>query len=261
MGYIINLPVFEGPFDLLYHLIKKQEIDIWSVSIAEITEQYLDYIQLMEEFNLEVASDFLVMAATLLRLKSKLLLPEKNDYMEEEAEDVILSINSSEELIRRVLEYREFKEPVCFLRERAEEQQKIFFRSTGRARVLYITRQETLFFHEDLAAIYFNALERKKARVQRENARPAISMVDEYLLKDKLKNILHKLKQKKEAVYLDALFGTRKIGEIIITFVAVLELAHRGKIRLWQQRNFGPILIELFHKNGEGRTAINEDRP
>ncbi|MFY9115167.1 MAG: hypothetical protein WAO23_08020, partial [Dethiobacteria bacterium] len=79
--------------------------------------------------------------------------------------------------------------------------------------------------------------------------------------KDKLKNILHQLKRKKEAVYLDTLFGTRKIGEIIITFVAVLELAHRGKIRLWQQRNFGPILIELFHKNGEGRTAINEDRP
>lgn len=256
MGYIVNLPVFEGPFDLLYHLVKKQEIDIWSISIAEITAQYLDYIRLMEEFNLEIASDFLVMAATLLRLKSKLLLPDRHGFAKEE-EDAILSINSSEELIRRVLEYREFKAPVRFLRNREEEQQKIYFRSTGRARVLYITRQESFLFHEDLAAVLLNALERKKIRLQGKKSGPSISMVDEYLIKDRIKIIMHELKQKREAVYLDTLFNPGEIREIIVTFMAVLELAHRRKIRLWQQRNFGPVLIELNRKNGKERTSIN----
>ena len=85
--YTIKLPVFEGPFDLLFHLIKKAELDIWSISIAEITDQYLAYLQSMKELNLEIASEFLVMAATLLRLKSKLLLPRRPRGEEAEEEE------------------------------------------------------------------------------------------------------------------------------------------------------------------------------
>ena len=93
-AYTIKLPVFEGPFDLLFHLIKKAEVDIWSVSIAEITEQYLEYIRSMQELNLEIASEFLVMAATLLRLKSKMLLPRPVREGEGEEEELFLDINS-----------------------------------------------------------------------------------------------------------------------------------------------------------------------
>lgn len=257
MTYIINLPVFEGPFDLLYHLIQKQEIDIWSVSIADITEQYLDYLRLMEEFNLEIASDFLVMAAALLRLKSKLLLPMQNDVLEEDAGDELLNINSSEELIKRILEYRSFKKPVIFLQKREEEQQRIFFRSTEQPKVLHITRQESFLFEDDLANILLGVMENNLRKEKARKAIPVINMVEEYLIKDKLVHVLTKLKEKKEAVYLDALLETRDISDIIITFVAVLELCRQKKISVWQQRNFGPVLIELFGASGKERAVSN----
>lgn len=243
-SYIINLPVFEGPFDLLYHLIKKQEIDIWSVSVAEITEQYLDYLQLMEDFNLEIASEFLVMAATLLRLKSKLLLPRQDDSEEEDA-DELLSINSSEELIKRILEYRLYKTAVSFLRQREEEQQKIFFRSTNQPKVMHITRQETFVFHENMLELLLKSMEKNLKELKKRTSEPDISLVEEFTLKDRLHFVINKLKEKKEAVYLDTLFDSRKVGEIIITFIAVLELARQKKVSLWQQQNFGPVLIEL----------------
>ncbi|MFU8795156.1 MAG: segregation and condensation protein A, partial [Dethiobacteria bacterium] len=129
--YTIKLPTFEGPFDLLFHLIKKAELDIWSISIAEITDQYLAYLQSMKELNLEIASEFLVMAATLLRLKSKLLLPRPQSSQEQEDDEELFEINTAEELFLRLEEYRLFKEMSVYLRKREEEQQKIFLRSTG----------------------------------------------------------------------------------------------------------------------------------
>ena len=243
--YIINLPVFEGPFDLLYHLIKKQEIDIWTVSIADITEQYLDYLQLMGEFNLEIASDFLVMAATLLRLKSKMLLPVQQDQLEEEADEGLLNINSSEELIKRILEYRLYKKPAEFLRQREEEQQRIFFRCTGQPQILHINKDESFIYEEDLSEILVDLLQRQIENKELKDTEPKIMLMEEVELKEKIGLIMAKLKDKKKAIYLEALFENNKIGEIIVTFIAVLELARQKQVKLMQHKSFGPILIEL----------------
>ena len=138
----IKLPIFEGPFDLLFHLVKKAELDIWSVSIAAITEQYLDYLQSMRELNLDIASEFLVMAATLLRLKSKLLLPRPPLAAEEEEDEGLFQFNSPEELFQRLEEYRRFKEAASFFAGLAEEQQKIFLRSTGGGKIMILPARE-----------------------------------------------------------------------------------------------------------------------
>jgi len=143
--YKIKLPTFEGPFDLLFHLIKKAEVDIWSISIAEITDQYLAYLQSMKELNLDIASEFLVMAATLLRLKSKLLLPRPIKSDEEQEEEDLFEIHSAEELFQRLEEYRFFKEVAQHLLQREEEQQKIFLRSTGGQKVMVFTQQESVY--------------------------------------------------------------------------------------------------------------------
>jgi len=244
--YVVSLPVFEGPFDLLYHLVRSQEIDIWSVSVADVTNQYLEYLRLMEEFNLEIASEFLVMAATLLRLKSRMLLPPRENQAEEdEADEELFSIYSSEELIRRILEYRSFKEPAAFLEKREKEQQRIFFRSTGGPRVMHVTRQERFFEQEGLVDKLVEAMQEQMQKKNRREKARDIKLVEEYRLRDRIKVVLGKLSGKKNAVYMDSLLETRHKGEIVTTFIAVLELARQRKISFWQQRNFSPILIQL----------------
>ena len=120
--YNIKIPVFEGPFDLLLHLIRENKIDIYDIPIALITGQYLQYIEMMKELNLEIAGEFLVMAATLIHIKSRLLLPPDEETSAEENEDPRL------ELVQRLLEYQTFKEAASTLRKKEEDWMKIFFK-------------------------------------------------------------------------------------------------------------------------------------
>src|SRR3990172_11137747 len=122
-AYSIKLPVFEGPFDLLLHLIKENKIDIYDIPIALITRQYLEYIELMKELDLEIAGEFLVMASTLVHIKSRMLLPVEDTLDTEEPEDPRL------ELVQKLLEYQAFREAALGLKEREEERQGIFTRS------------------------------------------------------------------------------------------------------------------------------------
>ena len=127
MGYTIKLSNFEGSFDLLYHLISREKLNIWEITLAQITRQYLAYLQDMDELDIETTSDFLVMAATLLRLKSRMLLPLYEEK-EETENDEMLAINTKEELFERILEYRSFKNAAEWLREREHKQNRIFLR-------------------------------------------------------------------------------------------------------------------------------------
>src|SRR5512146_1553806 len=121
--YKIKLPVFEGPLDLLLHLIRENKIDIYDIPISFITGRYLEYIALMKELNLEIAGEFLVMAATLVHIKSRMLLPVDEHAGDEEREDPRL------ELVQRLLDYQTFKEASCILREKEEEAQNFLFRA------------------------------------------------------------------------------------------------------------------------------------
>ncbi len=251
--YVVKLPVYEGPFELLYDLVRKQEIDIWSVSVTDITAQYLDYLRLMEEFNLEIAGEFLVMAATLLRLKSRMLLPAGSEVaVEEETGEGLFSIHSSEELIRRIMEYRAFKLAANFLQKREAEQQKIFFRSTGEPKIMHVTRQETFFFREGMLEKLVSAMKRIMQSKSTREKEPHIEPVEEYNVHERKNLIIRWLSQRQKAVYLDSMLETRSPAEIISTFIAVLDLTLQKKVIIWQQYNLGPILLEITSSAFEG---------
>lgn len=243
MSYTVKLAVFEGPFDLLYHLIKKAEVDIWKISIFDITEQYLDYLQAMKELDLSNASEFLVMAATLLRLKSKLLLPRQPRLQEEEE---IFDINSPEELFNRLEEYRRFKEAALCLKDLEKEQQKIYLRSTSGRKVMVVTRQQSFYTFWEGPHLLSEIMRRFAELAAAMSVRPVISGIEDYKISDKTALILNILERSGKAFPLKAfLSGQSPIWELIVVFIAVLELTRQKKIVLFQDRPFGHIFIAL----------------
>lgn len=231
--YSVKLPVFEGPLDLLLHLIRENKIDIYDIPIALITHQYLEYLEIMKELNLDIAGDFLVMAATLIHIKSRMLLPVDEEIPEEEREDPRF------ELVQRLLEYQAFKEASLALREREMEWSNVFTRlhetedidieSTGELNLFDLS----LF---DLIAAFKRMLEKTPPE--------AITITRETLtVKDRVAYILEKI-EKTEAIRFEDLFDeNRSRPRLIVTFVALLEVLRLGLVRVFQERDFGTIWI------------------
>jgi len=262
--YTIKLPTFEGPFDLLFHLIKKAEVDIWQVSIADITEQYLAYLQSMKELNLEIASEFLVMAATLLRLKSKLLLPRSPKFEEQDEAEELFEINTAEELFQRLEEYRSFKKAALYLRQMEEDQKKVFLRSTGGQKVMVFTRQESVYTIWE-GAHHLSEIMQRFARVaaQREYV-PAFSAVEDFVIARKAEYIQSVLERIRRPMPMKEFVSGSNLWEVIITFIALLEMSRQRKVNLLQDKPFGTILVLLIEEqpkegeSGEG-TAEKSD--
>lgn len=243
----IKLPVFEGPFDLLFHLIKKDELDIWKVSIAAVAEQYLAYLHSMRELNLDIASEFLVMAATLLRLKSKLLLPRPAEEGEEDEDEALFQFKSPEELFERLEEYRRFKEAALFFRERAEAQSKVFLRSTGgKEKFILLSgqqQQKTYYTYWEGAHLLSEIMNRFQALAAARSMAPAIDLFEDIPVRDRSSHICALLERAGGALSFNSLLQQKSVREILVTFIALLELARCRKVRLLQDRLFGPILI------------------
>lgn len=251
----IKLPVFEGPFDLLFHLVKKAELDIWSISIASITEQYLAYLQSMQELNLDIASEFLVMAATLLRLKSKMLLPRpprEGDVgaagAEDEEED-LFQINSPEELFERLVEYRRFKEAAGYLAGLAEEQQKIFLRSTGGEKMVILPgaekEQQSYYTYWEGAHLLGEIMNRFEAVAAARAVTPVIDLLDDLPVSDQSAHICALLEHNSgRPLPLKSFLRQRGLWELLVTFISLLELARLRRVVLLQERPFGPILVK-----------------
>ncbi len=260
--YTIKLPTFEGPFDLLFHLVKKAEVDIWSISIADITEQYLDYLQSMRELNLEIASEFLVMAATLLRLKSKLLLPRSTPEMVEE-EESLFEINTAEELFQRLEEYRRFKEVAHQLREREEEHKKIFLRSTGGQKVMVMTAQESVYTIWEGAQHLSDIMQRFTEVASPDEYTPAFSAVEDFIVADKADYIESILEESRRPMPMKSFVTGNSLWEIIVVFIALLEMARQNRVALLQEHHFGTILVSLkpkeTHKEVNGGERRAED--
>ena len=235
MGYKIRLDIFEGPLDLLLFLIKKNDIDITDIPIAKITEQYMEYIQMMKLLDLDIVGDFLVMAATLMQIKSKMLLPP--DPTEEEAEEE----DPRDELVRRLLEYKKFKEIADALKEK-ELRRKDFF-----ARTVDEDTQNQL--REDAQEVYFeaslfdliNALSEALHKTPEEVIHEIVA--EEYTVDQKIHDILHRLLEESK-ISLHKLFrSARSKEEIVVTFLAILELIRLKEIKAMQQRSFADIEI------------------
>jgi len=258
--YKIKLPAFEGPFDLLFHLIKKAEVDIWSISIAEITDQYLCYLQSMKELNLDIASEFLVMAATLLRLKSKLLLPRPVPADTGEEDEELFGINTAEELFLRLEEFRFFKEISNLLQLKEEEQQKIFLRSTGGRRMMVISRQESVYTIWEGADHLSEIMRRFASATMADGYRPAFTAVEEFVVAEKAAYIESVLRKANRALPMKKFIDEERLWDLIVTFIALLEMARRRRVVLLQERPFGPILVVLRSSEEAERGEVDEQR-
>lgn len=244
-GYPVTLPVFEGPLDLLLYLIRRQEIDICDIPIARITEQFLDYLTLLEELDIEVAADFLVMAATLLEIKSRLLLPRpvlQEEAEEEEAED------PRAELVRKLLEYQQFKSAAGVLQQRADEQKQLFSRTDVVPNLPFARPEPSLAGNHDPFSLW-TALQEVLARV--EKAGPAIREVarPKVTIRQQMVHILKLLESTREGIgFADTIFYAGRVDsptrvEVIITFLALLELMRLHRVLVKQDELFGKIKI------------------
>ena len=241
----IKLERFEGPLDLLLHLIKRDEIDIYDIPIAHITDQYLQYLELMRQLDLEVAGEFLVMAATLMRIKAKLLLPLPAVGEED------LPGDPREELVQRLVEYRQFKEAASTLRLREDERRMLFERGLlpgeDEAGPLPLARV-SLF---DLVG----ALNRVLARVPE----PTIYavQVESFAVEDKIELLAAALGTRGRLSFEELLTGCRSRAEMIVTFIALLELIKLGVALVVQHESFGDITIVAGRPGESDRASVD----
>lgn len=241
MSYKVKLEVFEGPLDLLLYLIKKDEIDISDIPISVITEQYLEYLEFMRMLDLNIAGEFLVMAATLIHIKSKMLLPlEEKEILSEEEED------PREELVRRLLEYKRFKEVAGVLQDLEGQRKKMFARSA----VLELGPEEK-FFEANVFDL-ITALTRVLKDVPKEIFQEIVK--DEFTVEQKVHDLLHMLVED-PMLHLSELFKKAKNkSEIVAIFLAVLELIRLKEIIVVQKHSFGE--IEVI-RNEKHRLRVN----
>ncbi len=232
--YTIRLEMFEGPLDLLLHLIHKNELDITNIPIALITEQYLDYLKLMKVLNLDIAGEYLLMASTLLYIKSKTLLPTSSEEEVEEGED------PKAELIRRLLEYQKYKEAAAELEKRPMLDRDVFIRSTTMEieEAGEEERVEVSLF--ELVEAFRIILERVKTEEFHE------VILDRLSVEEKIQEILSLLQKEKRSMAFHLLFpeqASRRV--IIITFLAILELVKTKLVRVFQSAPFETIRLSL----------------
>ena len=241
MSYKIVLPIFEGPFDLLFHLIDKNEVDIYDIPIARITEQYLEYIQTMQQLDLDVASEFLVMAANLLSIKAKMLLPKLSK--EENPNDDELGLDPRDELVERLMEYRKFKMVAEHLKDREQVQGHIYTRPNDEEMYMHLFNEEnplegvSIF---DLLESLRDVLNRVDEEVPTAREIPR----EEVSIREKIREVLRRMVFHPNGLAFRELFikSTTRV-EVVVTFLAVLELIKLRKVNIHQSRLFGEIMI------------------
>jgi segregation and condensation protein A len=231
-SYRIRLEQFEGPLDLLLHLIKKNEINIYDIPMALITKQYLEHINLMKSLNLVVAGEFLVLAATLIHIKSKMLLPSEPDGEEEEGQD------PRAELVRQLLEYKQFKEAAYDLQDRERLWREVY----RRAPLLTATPIESE--ETPLELTLFDLMDALQDVVRRAPSKGLLELTAEHLtVKDRMNYILERL-EASAAVPFEMLFSpTDGRLVLIVTFLGLLELMRLKLVRVFQPETFGAILL------------------
>jgi segregation and condensation protein A len=231
MTYKVQLPVFEGPLDLLLYLIKKEELNIYDIPIARITGEYLEYMDVMKLLDLEIAGEFILMAATLMHIKSKMLLP-----VETKEEEVLEKQDPREELVRKLLEYKKFKEAAGELNDMRLKKRDSFTR-LGKAQAPLREGEEVYFEASlfDLITAFSKVLKEVPKGVFHKIVK------DEYTVSDKIHEILHRL-VKNSAIYFSELFKNAKDrGEVVAIFLALLELVKVKEVIVKQKAPFAEI--------------------
>lgn len=236
----IKIENFEGPLDLLCHLIDKNKMDIYEINLDQITDQYLEYIDKMQEQKLGISSEFLIMASSLILIKSKGLLPNPNDQEEEEL--------TEEELIRRIVEYKRYKEITASLKELYNTYSDTIFRGAEKIELPKQTLEKT-YESQMIVNLYEDILEKfnVKTNVNSKNIEK-IAIRETYTVSSKVKEIFKALLKKPRIVFNKMYTGNR--AETVTALTGLLELSRRKKVKTEQDKLFGDIIVEKRKKDG-----------
>ena len=227
--YQVDLAVFQGPLDLLLYLIRREEVDIYDIPIAKITKQYLRYVEMMTSLNLEIAGEFILMAATLIRIKTKLLLPRDTENPDED--------DPREELIMALIEYKKYKEAGDILKDRAlvEEQNYVptapVSKIDGKVELQPVT---TLF---DLMSAFSEVIKAQKEETFHEVSSEEIS------IEERISYVLTALKAKEFATFQELFFDMPRKIVAVVTFIALLELTRSHRIAIYQSKPFSELRV------------------
>ena len=240
MHYNFKVEAFEGPLDLLLHLINRYEIDIYNIPVAEITEQYLSYIHAMKELQLDVASEYLVMAATLLQIKSNMLLPKYEEDVQDSSEEFIE--DPRQELMERLIEYKKYKQVATQLKEKEQERAQLYTRPPldfvmfQKEEAEKLPVDVTLY---DMLAAFQKLMRRKKVQ------RPVTATVtrQEIPIEQRMGDVLKQLELAGGRQSFYDLFVDDDRDMIVVTFLAILELMKHQKIVIEQEHNFDEIFL------------------
>ena len=235
MAYKVTLDIFEGPLDLLLYLIKKNEVDIYAIPIAVITDQYLEYLDLMKALNLDVVGEFLVMASTLTAIKSRMLLPPSED--EEEGDE---GIDPRAELMEHLLEYQRYKVAAHQLKDRELLEKDIFTRIQS--------EEQSLQVDKDTAVIEVNLFDLvdalRKVLERKDLAGDFMEVtVEKISVKDKMVAILEKLKENQQITFQSLFDEVTTKYEIIVAFLSILELMRLRAVKVFQVHPYGEIRV------------------
>jgi len=246
--YKVKIEIFEGPMDLLLHLIRKNEVDIFDIPIHLITDQYLGYLDMMKALNINLAGDFLIMASTLIHIKSRLLLPDQGKEGENEEDPRM-------EITRPLLEYMQLKEVATELSEREMLDRDVFKRTLNSDYLSQFQGEEV-----PLDINIFQLMDAFKRVIEQRNPEASITFTaEEWSVKERMSFLMDKLKSQ-AAVFFNELFSEdMAIAELVATFLALLELVHAGLIKIYQPGADKDIRLEAhFNDNGEDNVEVIE---
>jgi segregation and condensation protein A len=252
VDYKVKLEVFEGPLDLLLYLIKREEVDIYEISIERIAKQYLEYMEAFQVLNIDLAGEFIVMAANLLYIKSRTLLPRDQQMPEEDAEED----DPRWELIRQLIEYKKFKEAAFELRSREAIQEKLFPRFPSNPELApagnLLVSEVGIF---DLISAFQKTLRRLESRQREEDLREIFE--ENFTVSDKIDFLLRVLYHGVPVRFEECFADAASRAEIVVTFLAMLELIRLKQLRVRQDNHFEEIWLErTFPTNTNAERSV-----
>ena len=250
----VRLDSFSGPLDLLYHLIEKNEIDIYDIPIAELTDQYIEFISREENKNMEGMSEFVVMAASLIEIKSRMLLPKPQTDEEEE--------DPREELVQKLIEYKKYKSVTEILSKRSEEASHVFFREPDII-IPELMKKDELpveeclkgLTMEDLYKAFRDVMIRKEKKVDRVRSGFKSVKHDNFTVDEKIVSLKSVLKVSPKVKFYDMFSKDTTREEILVTFLALLELIRRHDVSVEQDDIFGEIFISAENMTGDDESG------
>lgn len=251
MTYKVKLEAFEGPLDLLLHLINRLEIDIYDIPMAELTSQYIEHLHAMRVLELDELSEYLVLAATLIEIKSKMLLPVHEGETMDDATEFQMEDDPRDELVARLIEYKKYKEAANSLKESADDRAVHFTKIPGDLSAygeITETESDEKMNVFDLIGAFQKMLERKKLRAPLS----AKIMKSEVSVSEKMDNIMTVLERRGGSCEFDTLFEEGDVEDLVVTFLSLLELMKRLDITVLQESNFDKMIIKASVEGNYG---------